>query len=211
MRAEISEEEWVTAREEGREAGLEQRLGVLGAHLEVRPLPGGAQVADRGVEPHVPDLAGDLGEVVGVDRDPPLEVTGDAPVLESLVEPLVGDRAGELRPVVLGVDPGPDAFGQPRLQQEHVGRRADLELRRARHRAARLDQVGGLQGLAAVLALVATGPFVATVGAGADHVAVGQEAGVRDRVHLLGAANLGVALRLEPTGEVVGEPAVGRA
>ena len=192
----------------GAPPALEQRFGVVGADLHVGPLACGAQVPDRRVEPDVPDLAGDLGEVVGIDRDAPVEVAGDAPIVETFVEPLVGDRTGELRPVGLGVDPRPDAVRQLRLQQEHVGAGADLQVGGPGDGAAGFDQVGGLERLSTVLALVASSAFVAAVRTGAHDVAVGKEHVICDREDLFCGAHLGEAFGLEAPGEVVGQPVV---
>ena len=126
-------------------------------------------------------------------------------VVQSLVEPLVGDRRREDGPVLLLVDPGPHLVGELRLQEEEVPALADLEVGAAAHGRAGLDQVGGVEQPGAVLALVAAGGLVAAVRAGADDVAVGQEAAVVDRVDLLGHPLLDEALLLEPPGEVLGQ------
>jgi hypothetical protein len=59
--------------------------------------------------------------------------------------------------------------------EEVVGRRPRLR-GRAREFGTGVDEVGGVEGAAAVVALVAAGVLEAAVGAGAFDVAVGQEA-----------------------------------
>ena len=71
------------------------------------------------------------------------------------------------------------AHGKMRVAQEEVFGAADLDVRRAGDRRARMQQVGRIEHPGAVLALVAAGGLVAAVRAGADHVAVRQEAAVR--------------------------------
>ena len=100
---------------------------------------------------------------------------------------------------------------QEALAQVEVLGLAHLEVGRARDRRARVDEVGGVELLGAVLALVAPGAVVAAVGASADDVAVGQEAAVRGGIdlslhHLGDEAGVG-----EASGEVLGEPVVLRA
>ena len=130
-------------------------------------------------------------------------------VVQALGDPLAGDRQRERRPHVgVGLDPRRHLVDQLRLQEVEVLGLAHLEVGAAGDGAARLDEVGGVEHPGAVLALVAAGVRVAAVGAGADDVAVGQEATVDRRVHLLGGALLEVALGLQPGREVLGEVAV---
>ena len=179
------------------------------------PFGGGADVLDRRVEPDVEDLAlhPRPGRVAAPDRDAPVEVAGDRAVLQPLavVEPLERDRGREQRPVGLGLDPAAQLLAHQALPQVEVAGLAHLEVGRARDRRARLDQVGRVELLGAVLALVAARPRIAAVRAGADDVAVGQEAAVGDRVdlplgHLGDQPGVG-----EPAGEMLGQAVVLRA
>ena len=181
----------------------------VAARSGVGPLGGGADVADRGVEPHVPDLV--LEARPADHRHAPVEVTGDAAILEPLGEPLAGDRQRERVPVIgVALDPRLHLPRQLRLQQEDVLGLAHLEVGAAGDGGARLEQVGGVEDAGAVLALVAAGAVVAAVRAGADDVAVGQEAVVGQREHLLGDALLEVPVLVELLGEVVRELVVRR-
>ena len=114
-------------------------------------------------------------------------------------------------PVGLGLDPGAELVAQQALAQVEVAGLADLEVGGAGDGRARLDEVGGVELLGAVLALVAAGARVAAVGAGALDVAVGQEAAVGGGVDLpLG--HLGdEAVVGEAAGEMLGEAVVLRA
>ena len=121
------------------------------------------------------------------------------------------DRGREQRPIGLGLDPAAQLLAHQALPQVEVAGLADLEVGRSRDRRARLDQVGGVELLGAVLALVAARPRIAAVRAGADDVAVGQEAAVGDRVdlplgHLGDQPGVG-----EPAGEMLGQAVVLRA
>ena len=74
--------------------------------------------------------------------------------------------------------------------------------------AARVDEVDGVERPAAVLALVAAGPWVAAVRAGALDVAVGQEPLRLRVVHLLAGLDVDVAALAQPGEDVLGHPAV---
>ena len=166
------------------------RLDVLGWHLLLRPVLGGAQVADRRVEPDVEVLgvlAGDLEAEVR-------RVAGDVPVAQGLREPAV-DRAADL-----GLQ---GARGGPPLEELLVVREAHEVVRaRAahwRHLAAALvpaegavglEQIGGVIGGPALLAGVTI--LVARITLGADplDVAVWEEPLVDLAVELLDGAQV---------------------
>ena len=118
------------------------------------------------------------------------------------------DRGGQQRPSRLPVEPHLDLARQTRLEEVEVARLAHLQIGRARDRRARLDQVGGVELLGAVLALVAARALVAAVGAGALDVAVGQEAAVGERVDLALGDLLDQAGVGEPACEVLRQPVV---
>ena len=129
----------------------------------------------------------------------------------AVVEPFPGDRGREQRPVGLGVDPRAQAVAHQALAQVEVLGLADLEVGRARDRRARLDEVGRVELLGAVLALVAARPRIAAVRTGPLDVAIGQEAPVGGRVdlllrHLRDQPGVG-----QPAGEMLGQRVVLRA
>ncbi len=199
----------------GHELGVADVLGLVPPGLVVavrrvgvRPLLGGGDVFDRGVEPDVEDLAlgRQVGPGVGRDRHAPVEVTGDGAVVQALGQPLAGDRGGQLRPLLLVLgDPGLDLVLELGLQEEEVLGLADLEIGGSGDGRAGLDQVRGVQDAGAVLALVAAGLVVAAVRAGALDVAVRQEAAVGGRVDLPDRALLDEAVLLELAREVLGD------
>ena len=80
-----------------------------------------------------------------------------------------------------------------------------LEIGASRDRRPGFDEIGGIEHPGAVLTLVAASVRVAAMGAGANDVAVGQEAPVDRGVHLLRGALLEVALLIEALREVLGE------
>lgn len=80
--------------------------------------------------------------------------------------------------------------------------------RGAAHAAAGIDEVLGIQGAAAVVALVAAGFLVATVGAGTLDITVGQEAAGLGVVELRGRALIDVAVLHEAQEDVVGDGGV---
>ena len=192
----------------GATVGAPPRLPVafaLGGRLG--PLPGRGDVADRSVEPDVEDLVLETGAVHG---DTPVEVAGDAAVLEALVEPLEPDRRRKGRPLAdLGLEPGPQALGELGLQQVEVPTLALFEVGRSRDRRPRVDEHRRLELAGAVLALVAARLLVPAVGTGALDVAVGQEASIGVGVDLPDDPLLDVALGVEALGQVLGELVVG--
>ena len=72
-------------------------LSVLGP-APVRPLLGARNVLDRRIEPDIEDLAFHAGPgfVATHYRDAPVEIAGDAPILQTVavIQPLPGDRGG---------------------------------------------------------------------------------------------------------------------
>ncbi len=165
-----------------------QRLGVVpptAPRLGVTPLDGtapgpldaGREVADHRVEPDVEPLGRVVAPPVQRDRDAPVDVAGHrtrADVLEDVLAEL--DDVGPPRAAGLAlVQPGPERLGQRRQVEEEVLGLDELR-RLAVDARARLLQVGGVELVAAVVALVAAGLVVAADRAGALDVAVGQGA-----------------------------------
>ena len=141
------------------------------------PLDRRRQVADDGVEPDVEALVGVVLPARQRHRDAPVDVAGHRPgsqVLEQVEAELQHVRAPE--PLgLLAVQPLAEGVGQCRQVEEEV-----LGLDELRHLAvdpaARLDQVGRVELVAAVVALVAASVRVPADRAGALDVAVGQGA-----------------------------------
>ena len=111
------------------------------------------------------------------DRDPPVEVAGHRPRADLLEQPLgeVEDRGPPGAGRLALVEPHTDRAGEGRQVEEEV-----LRLDELRHLAVdprvRLDEVGRVELVAAVVALVAAGLAVAADRAGALDVAVRQGA-----------------------------------
>jgi len=177
------------------------------------PFLGRADVFDGGVEPDIEDLALHPRTRAAVrthHRHTPFQVAGDAPVDQPLVEMFQGDRPGQGLPVMLRADPRPDPVRQLGLQQIQVPRVPDLEIARARHRRIGIDQVGRVQQPPAVVALVAPRTDMAAVRTGALDIAVGQEAGVIDRIDHPVDPLLDQAVLLQNRGEMLCQPLIGR-
>src|SRR3954467_12269489 len=85
---------------------------------------------------------------------------------------------------------------------------AQLEIRRTRNRGARIDQIRRIEDAGAVLALIAAGPLVTTVGAGADNVAIGKETFVVDRIDLSRSSLLQQTILIELMIEGLRDPMV---
>ena len=149
-----------------------------------RVLRGDGDVADGRVEPDVEDLV--LEALLG-HGDAPLQVAGDCALLEAVADPGLGHLDRVVRP---------EALLRGRLHPvASLGRMAGRSMNRcvvsritgpgAADAAPGLLELGGVEQLAAVLALVAARIRVAAVGAGAPDVAVGQEPLVLLAVELL--------------------------
>ena len=137
-----------------------------------RQLLRGRDVADRRIEPDVQHFA--LGSL---DRNgnPPVQIAAHGAGLEPQIEPALALAVHVDFPLLV-------PFENPLAQESFVlverqepVRRLAQHRNRTGDRAARVDQVGGVQRAAALLALVAVGAIVAAVGAGPDDVAVGQK------------------------------------
>ena len=120
----------------------------------------------------------------------------------------VGDGLGQLLPARLAVDPGADLGLDLGLEQIEVTRVAHLQVLGARHRRIGIDQVGRIQQASAVVALIATRADMAAVGAGSLDIAVGQEAGVVDRIDHPIHPLLDQAVLLQRLGEMLGQAMV---
>ncbi len=157
--------------------------------MRVGPFGGGGDVFDRCVEPDIEDLAFHAlpWRAVELRGHAPGEVAGDAAILQpvAVVQPFLRDGGGQDRPVGLGVDPLRQIAPERFLFQIEVLGLPHLKLGRAGDGRTRVDEVGRVQLLGAVLALVATGLVIAAVGAGAFDIAVGKETVVGDGKDLL--------------------------
>ena len=128
-----------------------------------RPIRRAGDVFDGRVEPDVEDLALHAGPVLVafLDRDAPVEIAGDAAILQAVavVQPFLGDRGGQDGPVGLAVDPGVASRPSSGLAQIEVLGLAHFQIGRAGDGRARVDQVGRVELLGAVLALIAARAF----------------------------------------------------
>jgi hypothetical protein len=97
-----------------------------------------------------------------------------------------GDGGGQKRPVLPALDPVREPLTHGRLLQKQMLGLAHFEIGGAGDRRARVHQIGRVELLGAVLALVAAGLVVAAIGAGSLDIAVGQEAAVLGRIDLPG-------------------------
>src|SRR2546423_5279034 len=80
---------------------------------------------------------------------------------------------------------------------------AQLEIGRTRDSGARVDQISRIEDAGAVLALIAAGPLVTTVGARADNVAIGKETFVIDGIDLSRSSLLQQTILIELMIEVL--------
>ncbi len=132
----------------------------------------GGNVADGGVEPYVEHLA--FGAFDGHGHAP-VEVAADGPRLQALVEPRLALSVDVGFPLLVILE---DPLAQERLVavegQVPVFGLAEDGLA-AGDGGAGVDQLGGAEGGAALLTLVAVSSFIPAVGTGAGDIAVGQE------------------------------------
>ncbi len=195
----------------------------LGLAAAPGPLDGGGEVADDGVEPHVEPLARVVLPALERDRDPPVDVAAHrarAHVLEQVlgelddVGPPGARRLAPVEPLLEGAGEGGQVEEEVLGLDELGGLAVDL--------AAGVDELVGVELVAAVVALVAAGLGEGADRAGALDVAVGQGAPGRraDRTarRLLDHVAVGVDLaeHLLDDGVVVarrraGEQVVGQA
>ena len=159
--------------------------------VRIGPFGGAGDVFDGGIEPDVEHLALHPRPrlIAAHHRDAPMQIAGDAAILQpvAIVQPFLGDRGGQDRPVGLAVDPSLQLVLQRALHEVKVLGFPLFQIGGAGNRRARVDKVGRIQLLGAVVALVAARRFKPAVRAGAFDIAVGQEAAVVDRIdHLFG-------------------------
>ena len=146
---------------------LPPRVGIAGRG---GPLDRRREVADHGVEPDVDPLVLVLGVAGNRDADAPVEIARDR-ARADLVEQAEREVLDVRPPVVVRFDPAPQPVGELRQIQEQVLRLAELRHRPVDPRA-RIDQVGRVELVAAVVALVAARLGKAADRAGALDVAV---------------------------------------
>ena len=158
-------------------------------------------VADRGVEPHVEDLA--LGALHGHGHAP-VEVAGDGARLQAAVQPALDLAVDVGAPLLVALE---DPFAEPGLivleREVPVGGLL-LDGLGAAELALGVDQLLGAERAAAFLALVAVGAFIAALGAGAHDVAVRQELLRLGVVVLLALLRDELARVVEPAEELGG-------
>ena len=152
-------------------------LGVAPPLLPLLGVVGGdTDIADRGIEPHIEHLV--LVALQGHGSSP-LQVTGDATRLETVLDPAVGDVDGVGRPTVL--DGGLShpllellsLLGQ--VEEEVLGGALLHYVRRTALLAEGVLQLGGVQEVAAFIALITSGLLIATDGASSLDETISQE------------------------------------
>ena len=136
------------------------------------PLDRCGEVADDGVEPDVDPLVVALLVAGNGDRDAPVEVARDRPRLELLHE-VQREPADVLPPALLALDPLRQLLLEGRQVEEEVLGLLEHGWRAVDPRP-RVDQIGRIELVAAVVALVAPRTFEAADRARALDVAVGQ-------------------------------------
>ena len=136
------------------------------------PLDARRKVADYRFEPHVDPLVVVVGQG---NRDSPVDVPRDGPVLQPVLEHLQGEVEDVGSPVVLLFNPF-DKLLLERAEPEEVVLRPPNLGRRSAHPTLQVNKVGGVQGLAAGVALVAPGPGAIAVRTRPLDIAVGEVA-----------------------------------
>ena len=142
----------------------------LAAHA--RPLDARRQVADHRVEPDVDPLVRVLGVAGDRDAHSPVEVARHR-TRPDVVDQPEREVADVRAPAGSRLDPAPQRVGERRQVEEEMVRLAELG-RRAVDLRARIDQVGRVELIAAVVALVAARLGIAADRARALDVAVGE-------------------------------------
>ncbi len=135
-------------------------------------LDGIGDIADRGVEPDVKDLAFCAFHRHG---HAPVEVAAHGTGLETAVEPALALAIDVALPLFVAFE---DPLAEPGLilvQRQVPVLGHLLDRLGTADLGVRIDEFVGAQRGAAFLALVAIGAFVAALGAGSDDIAVGQE------------------------------------
>ena len=184
----------------------------VGFAVGIGPFGGRANIFDGGVEPDIEHLALHARPVLiaAFYRHAPFQVAGDATVLQAVavMQPFLGDRGRQHGPAILCVDPLVDLAFQGGLAQVKVLGLAHLKVGRSGNRRARLDQIGRVQLLGAVFALIPAGLVIATVGAGALDITVGQETAIGVRIDLLFRHFLNVPVLGQLAREMLGQGVV---
>ena len=154
----------------------------------IYPFLRAGDIFDRGIEPDIEHFAFHAGPVLiaVLNRNAPVQIAGNAAVLQpiAIIEPFLCNRGGQYWPVGFAVDPVLQLAAHLALSQIKMFGIALLEIGRARNRRARIDQIGRIKLLGAIVALIAARAFKAAIGAGAFDIAVWQIAPVSGGIHL---------------------------
>jgi hypothetical protein len=164
------------------------------------------EISDRRIEPDIEYL---MLEALSRHQDAPGEITGDATVAKFGAEAAFRKRAHERRPALAAVEPGLQTIDKLRLPQEQMPRRAQDQVGITGNGGARRDKLHRIKERAAAVALIAARPRRAAMRAGAEDVAIGQEARVRRQPILRDLALLDQPRGLKPLEEMLREPAIG--
>ncbi len=146
----------------------------VGICTVARPLLACRQIADDRVVPDIDALAG--AEVVNREFDTPVEITGDRSVEQALlIDPAPHEIQNVGTPVGLVGEVGTDLGREIGIAEVEV-------FGLSQHRGGlgklrpRVDQVGGIERAAALVALITASVVIGTVRTGALDVAIGQKA-----------------------------------
>ena len=165
------------------------------------PLLSGREIAYDGLEPDVDALP-----LVSLQRHgyTPFDIPGYSPVAQAALQKADGEVTHVGFPVGLGAHPLQQRLLKGAQLQEEVLRLPD-DGRVSADFADHVDEVLGIEGAAAVVALVAAGSFRTAVGTGALHVAIGQESAVRLAIGLQHGVLVDVALLVQGQKDVLGD------
>ena len=156
--------------------GLPPPCSPVAARRGGGPFLGGGDVTDRRVEPDIEDL---VGESLSRNRDAPGQIARDAAIAQIGCQPAFRGRYHEGGPAGAAIDPRAQRSDKLRLAQEQMAAFSDLQRPVARQRRSRVDQFGRIEQRATLVTLITARGRVAAMRAGAEHVAVRQEAAVR--------------------------------
>ena len=183
---------------------LPEILPGVGLAAAFRPLHGGGQVADDGLEPDVDALA---FVAFHRERNAPRQIAGYGAVFEAALQEAAGGIGYVGTPKLLVANPVQQRLLESRQAQEEVLGIAEV-WRFAANAAPGFHQFNGVKGVAAAVALVAPGALVAAMGADALDVTVGQEPGAAGAVGQQHGVGVDVVLFLETLEDVLHHPPV---
>ena len=136
-----------------------------------RPLLARREIADYRLKPHIDSLILKAGHGY---RDAPLYIPGNGPVLQPFGEKVDSEVEYVGLPVRLTFHPIEKLLVKSAEAEKKMLRFPDLREGGA-YSAIGVDKLHGIEGLAAIIALISPCPFEAAIRACALHIAIGQE------------------------------------